>query len=76
MKYENDLMAFWDEYAIKKTIDHDREMARKEGREEGREESKIEVVKSLLSIGKFSISEAANFANVPESLVRKVKKKR
>jgi predicted transposase/invertase (TIGR01784 family) len=74
MKYEKDLMASWDEYAIKKTIEHDRRMALEEGREEGREEGKAEVVKNLLNTGKFSIAEIANFANVPEALVRKVKK--
>lgn len=40
MKYEKDLMASWDEYAIKKTIEHDRQMAREQGREEGREEGR------------------------------------
>jgi len=74
MKYEKDLMASWDEYAIKKTIEHDRRMALEEGREEGREESKAEVVKNLLAVTTFSIAEIANFVNVTESFVRKVKK--
>jgi predicted transposase/invertase (TIGR01784 family) len=38
MKYEKDLMAYWDEYAIKKTIEHDREMAIKQAREQGLEQ--------------------------------------
>lgn len=82
MKYEKDLMASWDEYAIKKTIEHDRqtamekgrEVGREEGMEKGREEGKAEVVKNLLAVATFSISEIANFANVSESFVRKVKK--
>jgi predicted transposase/invertase (TIGR01784 family) len=98
MKYEKDLMASWDEYAIKKTIEHDRQMAREEGMkkgrqeghaeghaegleegrqeglEEGRQEGKTEVVMNLLATSRFSIAEIANFANVTESFVRKVKK--
>jgi flagellar biosynthesis/type III secretory pathway protein FliH len=82
MKYEKDLMAYWDEYAIKKTIEHDLRVAkeealkkgREEGREEGMEKGKAEVVKNLLSADKFSIPGIANFANVPETFVRKVKK--
>jgi predicted transposase/invertase (TIGR01784 family) len=45
-----------------------------EGREEGREEGKAEVVRNLLFVGKFSNEEVANFANVSEAFVRKVKK--
>lgn len=82
MKYEKDLMASWDEYAIKKTLEHDRQVAmekgmekgREKGREEGREEGKSEVVKNLLSSGKFAIAEIANFANVSEAFVRRIKK--
>lgn len=86
MNYEKDLMASWDEYAIKKTIEHDRKAARdkgieegleegrKKGREEGREEGKSEVVKNLIVSAKFTIAEIANFANVSESFVRKIKK--
>jgi predicted transposase/invertase (TIGR01784 family) len=82
MKYEKDLMASWDEYSIRKTIENERktavERAMKEGREEGREEGiekkSYEVVKNLLSIGKFTIAEIANFASVSEFFVRKVKK--
>ena len=98
MKYEKDLMASWDEYAIKKTLEHDRQIAkeqgRKEGREEGREQGReqgreegreegigvgaekksYEVVKNLLLANKFNFSEIANFANVSETFVRKVKK--
>ena len=67
MKYEKDLMASWDEYAIKKTL-------REEGREEGAEQKSYEVVKNLLSAGEFTVAKIANFANVSESFVRKVKK--
>ena len=90
MKYEKDLMASWDEYAIKKTIEHDRQVAMEEGmekgmeegmekgmekgREQGREEGKSEVVRNLLTVSAFSIAEIANFANVSEAFVRKIKK--
>ena len=67
MKYEKDLMASWDEYAIKKTL-------LDQGREEGREKVKSEVVRNLLLAGRFTIPEIANFANVSEAFVRKVKK--
>ena len=78
MKYEKDLMAYWDEYAIKKTIEHDRqvaiETAMEKGLEKGLEQKSYEVVKNLISVDKFSIAEIANFANVSEAFVRKVKK--
>ena len=90
MKYEKDLMASWDEYSIRKTIENERKAAveramkegreeghvkgREEGREEGMEKKSYEVVKNLLSTGKFTIAEIANFASVNETFVRKVKK--
>ncbi len=55
-------------------IEEGRQEGREKGREEGREEGKAEVVRNLLSVGKFSIEEVANFANVSEAFVRKVKK--
>ena len=70
MSYEKDLKEIWDEYALKKTIESDQKMAREEGVEEG----KSVVIKNLLSTNKFSIAEIANFANVTEAFVRKVKK--
>ena len=78
MSYEKDLKEIWDEYAIKKTIEYDLELARKEGIEKGiekgMEKGKSEVVRNLLSADKFSIAEIANFANVTEAFVRKVKR--
>jgi len=82
MKYEKDLIASWDEYAIKKTIEDDRQAALQEGMEKGMqkgmekgmEKGMAEVVKNLLSTGKFSIPEIANFANVSEAFVRRIKK--
>jgi hypothetical protein len=70
MSYKKNLKEIWDEYAIKKTIEYDLELARKEAVEKG----KSEVVRNLLSADKFSIAEIANFANVTEAFVRKVKK--
>lgn len=63
MKYEKDLMAAWDEYAIKKAM-----------LEEGIEKKGREVVKNLLLTKRFTIAEIANFASVSEAFVRKVKK--
>ena len=70
MSYKKNLKEIWDEYAIKKTIEYDLELARKEAVEKG----KSEVVRNLLSADKFSIAEIANFTNVTEAFVRKVKK--
>lgn len=44
-----------------------------EGRGEGREEGIEIVVKNLLLTGKFTVAEIANFANVSEPLVLRVK---
>jgi len=85
MLYERSLMEKWDAYAIKKfarenlkkALKEGMEKGIKEGREEGREagieEGKKLVVKNLLSSGKFTISEIASFAEVPEAFVRKIK---
>ena len=50
------------------------EEAFEKGHKEGIQEGKTEVVANLISAGKFTISEIANFSNVPEAFVRKVKK--
>ena len=50
------------------------ERGRKEGIEKGIEEGKAEIVTNLINTGKFTISEIANFSNVSEAFVRKVKK--
>ena len=63
MKYEEDLMASWDEYAIRKSL-----------LEEGIEKGRQEFVKNLLQQTDFSISKIAELANVDEAFVRKVKK--
>jgi predicted transposase/invertase (TIGR01784 family) len=44
------------------------------GKMEGEEKTRYEVVKNMLAANKFTIAEIANFANVTESFVRKVKK--
>lgn len=69
MKYEKDLMASWDEYAIKKTL---LEEGIEKGREEGIGQKSYMVVKNLLAVGKFSIAEIAGFADVSEAFVKKV----
>ena len=47
-----------------------------EGLEIGAAQKSYEVVKKLLSAGKFTIPEIAGFAGVSEDFVRKVKKRR
>ena len=47
-----------------------------EGLEKGAAQKSYEVVKKLLSAGKFTIPEIAGFAGVSEDFVRKVKKRR
>ena len=65
--YDTNLKRKWDNQAA---LDY----ARHEGMEKGAEKKSYEFVRNLLSAGKFSIAEIANFANVPEAFVRKVKK--
>jgi flagellar biosynthesis/type III secretory pathway protein FliH len=45
-----------------------------EGKIEGEEKKSYEVVKNLLTANQFTIAEIANFANVTEAFVKKVKK--
>ena len=59
---------------IERGIEKGIEKGRKEGIEKGIEEGKAEVVSNLINTGKFTISEIANFSNVSEAFVRKVKK--
>lgn len=58
------------EEAFEKGIEKGIEKGRKNGIEEG----KAEVVANLVNTGKFTIPEIANFSNVSEAFVRKVKK--
>jgi predicted transposase/invertase (TIGR01784 family) len=44
------------------------------GLEKGREEKTFKVVENLLAAGKFTLAEIANFADVSEAYIRKVKK--
>ena len=75
MRYEKNLMNQWDQYALLKA---ERERGIEEGIEKGiekgSEEKSFEFVKNLLASNKFSIPEIANFADVSESFVRRVKK--
>ena len=50
-----------------------KKIEREDAFEKGIEKGKTEVVANLISTGNFSISQIANFANVPESFVRKFK---
>ena len=49
------------------------EWVKKEGVEKGRRETKTQVVQNLLSTGKFTITEIANFTSVSESFGNDVK---
>jgi hypothetical protein len=51
-----------------------REMVLDRAKKEGLEEKSFKVVENLLATGKFTIAEIANFADVSEAYVRKVKK--
>jgi phage portal protein BeeE len=42
-------------------------------KKEGVEQGKVEAIKSLLAANRFTIAQIANFANVTESLVKKVR---
>ncbi len=68
MKYEKDLMASWDEYAIKQTL-------LKEGREEGRIEGKTEEIKNLITKMGLTDAQAADVAEVSLDFVKKVRRK-
>lgn len=74
-KYEDDMMALWDEYAIKETLlKEGREEGIEKGIKKGRREAQTQIIKNLLSVQKFTIEEIANFAHVSEPFVRKIKK--
>jgi predicted transposase YdaD len=61
------------EEAFEKGIEKGRVEGRVEGIEKGKAEGKADVIENMLLLGKFSVSEIANFVNVSESLVRKIK---
>src|SRR5690606_22637368 len=58
---------------IEKGIERGIEKGIKQGIEQGIERGKITVVENLLRIGKFTVSEIANYATVTEDFVRKVR---
>jgi hypothetical protein len=43
------------------------------GRKEGFEKGKEQIVQNLINTGKFTMSEIANLAGVPEAFVKKVR---
>lgn len=71
MKYEEDLMAAWDEYAIKET----QEKEKKAMLEKGREEGKAEVVRNLITKMSMANEQAADIAGVSVDFVKKVRRK-
>ena len=78
MNYERSLMAKWDEYArnesaIEEGLKKGMKEGLKEGRKEGKYEMGVEVIKNLLTTGKFTIPEIAEYVGVTEDFVRKVK---
>lgn len=74
MNYEKDLMAHWDEYALKNTIEYDREKAREEGRNRGRKEGKIEEVRNLITKLGLSSEQIAEVAEVSVAFVEKIRR--
>ncbi len=82
MSYEKDLKEIWDEYATRKTLEHEhteaieiaKAKAAEKGMEKGMDKKSYIVVRNLLLAQKFTIEEISNFAQVTESFVRKVKK--
>lgn len=59
---------------LEKGLEKGIEKGIEKGKTEGEEKKSYEVVKNLLAANKFTIAEIANFANVTEYFVRKVKK--
>jgi len=59
---------------LEKGLEKGIEKGIEKGKMQGEEETRYEVVKNLLVANKFTIAEIANFANVTEYFVRKVKK--
>ncbi|HWK07104.1 MAG TPA: hypothetical protein VNS58_25900 [Puia sp.] len=59
---------------MEKGIEKGIEKGMEKGKIEGEEKKSFEIVKNLLAANKFTIAEIANFANVTEAFVKKVKK--
>ncbi len=79
MKYEKDLMAAWDEYAIKKSLlEEGKEKGKKEGIKEGfqkgKERKSYEVVRNLITKMGLTDSQVADIAGVTVNFVKKVRK--
>ncbi len=55
------------------TLDIYIEKGRKEGFEKGIEKGKEQIVQNLINTRKFTVSETANLAGVPEAFVKKVR---
>ena len=66
MKYQTDLMASWDEYAVRETL-------LEEGREEGRGEGKEEIIKYMIINEKLSDSRITKLTGVPAEVVKKIR---
>ncbi|MCT1526216.1 Rpn family recombination-promoting nuclease/putative transposase [Sphingobacterium hotanense] len=71
--YDVSLKRKWDAEAVRQYQVQQLEEARQEARQEGEEKKSYEVVEKLLTAGKFTISEIANFATVSEDFVNKVR---
>jgi predicted transposase/invertase (TIGR01784 family) len=68
MKYEKDLMASWDEYAIKETLIE-------EGMEKGIEKGIEKIVRNLLLSGKLSVDQISDLAGVPHAYVERLERR-
>jgi len=58
---------------IKKDVMNTLDIYIEKGRKEGFEKGKEQIVQNLINTGKFTVSEIANFAGVPETFVKKVR---
>ncbi len=72
MKYEKDLMASWDEYAIKQTLLKE---GMEKGLERGIEKGKAEVVKNLITKMGLSDVQAAEVAEVSVEFVKNIRRR-
>ncbi|GGC38630.1 hypothetical protein GCM10011386_33440 [Parapedobacter defluvii] len=68
--YDTNLKRKWDMAGV---LEYARREGEEKGIEKGIEKGKAAVVANLLATGKFTVSEIAELATVPEDLVKKVR---
>ncbi|MEI2273190.1 Rpn family recombination-promoting nuclease/putative transposase [Sphingobacterium sp. ML3W] len=70
--YNASLRNKWDAESIRSSQEELLKRAREKAMAEGKVEGKAEVIKNLLSLNKFSISDIAELANVTEEFVKQI----